>query len=189
MAINLSKGGNINLSKEAPGLTAIQVGLGWDTNKYDTAGAFDLDASVSLLNESGKLVSDTGFVFYNNPKDASGSVEHTGDNRTGEGAGDDETVKVNLATVPADVKTIRFAVTIHEADERKQNFGMIDNAYIRIINPETNTEIARYDLTEDFSTETCVIPGEFYRHNADWKFKAVGAGYGGGLPAYVAAIQ
>ena len=189
MGINLQKGGNINLSKEAPGLTQVKVGLGWDVNQYDTGGDFDLDVSVAMLGANGKLINEQSFVFYNNLQDPTGSVKHSGDNRTGVGSGDDETVDVNLATVPAEVETIRFAVTIHEAEARRQNFGMVHNAYIRILDPANNNEIARYDLTEDFSTETCVIPGELYRHGADWKFRAVGAGYTGGLPAYVASIQ
>lgn len=189
MGINLSKGGNINLAKEAPGLKVINVGLGWDVNAYDTGGEFDLDASAALLNGAAKLVSEQGFVFYNNPQDQYGAVRHSGDNKTGEGRGDDEVVEVNLDAVPADVGVIRFAVTIHEADVRKQSFGMVQNAYIRIVNPQSGEEIARYDLTEDFSSETCVIPGELYRHNADWKFRAVGSGFNGGLPAYVATIQ
>lgn len=189
MAINLSKGGNINLSKEAPGLTQIEIGLGWDVNAYDTGGDFDLDASAALLSTAGKLTADTGFVFYNNPQDPSGSIVHSGDNRTGEGAGDDEKVKLNLANIPAEVDVVRFAVTIHEAAARGQNFGSVRNAYIRVVNPTNNEEIARYDLTEDYSVETCVIPGELYRNGSDWKFRAVGSGFGGGLEAYVASIQ
>jgi tellurium resistance protein TerD len=188
MAINLTKGGNINLTKAAPGVQEFKIGLGWDVNQYD-GGQFDLDASVALLNGAGKLTADTSFVFYNNPQDASGAVKHSGDNRTGEGAGHDEVVMVNLGTLPAEVEAIRFAVTIHEADTRKQNFGMVRNAFIEVINPSTNEVVARYDLSEDFSIETCMVPGELYKNNGDWKFKAVGAGYGGGLPAYVAAIQ
>lgn len=188
MGINLTKGANINLSKTAPGVTQIKVGLGWDTNSYDTGGSFDLDASVALLTGD-KLTKNENFVFYNNVKDPSGAVEHSGDNLTGEGAGDDEVVKINLAAIPNDVDKIRFAVTIHEAATRNQNFGMVQNAYIRIENPATGEEIVRYDLTEDFSIETCIVPGEFYKHNGEWKFKAVGAGFGGGLEAYVTSIS
>jgi tellurium resistance protein TerD len=180
MPVSLSKGGNVSLSKEAPGLTAVVVGLGWKPRATDGA-AFDLDASVFLLSESGKVRSDADFVFYNNKKSTDGSVEHTGDNRTGEGEGDDEAVKVNLAAVPADVQKISFAVTIHEPEARKQNFGMVADAYIRVLNQAGGAEIARFDLSEDASTNTAMIFGELYRHGGEWKFKAIGQGYNGGL--------
>jgi len=180
MAISLSKGGNVSLSKEAPGLTRILAGLGWDGRATDGA-AFDLDASVFMLKNDGKVRSDGDFIFYNNLKSADGSVEHTGDNTTGAGEGDDEVVKVNLTSVPAEIDKIAFAVTIHDAEARKQNFGMVSNAYIRIVNDSNNTEIARFDLSEDYSTETAMIFGEIYRHGAEWKFKAIGQGYNGGL--------
>lgn len=182
MGVSLSKGGNVSLSKEAPGLTAIVVGLGWDARATDGTD-FDLDASVFMVGENGKVRSDSDFIFYNNAKSADGSVEHTGDNRTGEGEGDDEQVKVNLATVPADAKRLIFAVTIHEAEARKQSFGQVQNAFIRVTNQAGGTEITRYDLSEDFSTETALIFGEVYRHNNEWKFKAVGQGFAGGLAA------
>lgn len=180
MAVSLSKGGNVSLSKEAPGLTSVTVGLGWDSRVTDGA-AFDLDASVFICGEDGKVRNDTDFVFYNNKLGANAAVEHQGDNRTGDGAGDDEAVKVDLSKLPADVKKVVFAVTIHEADTRAQNFGQIGNAYIRVLNSAGGVELARYDLSEDYSTETALIFGELYRHNTEWKFKAVGAGFAGGL--------
>jgi len=182
MAVSLSKGGNVSLTKEAPGLTDIIVGLGWDTRATDGAD-FDLDASIFILGENGKVRSDADFVFYNNAKSADGSVEHTGDNRTGEGDGDDEQVKMNLAGIGADAKRLVVAVTIHEAEARKQSFGQVQNAFIRVVNKAGGTEITRYDLSEDFSTETALIFGEVYRSNDEWKFKAVGQGYAGGLSA------
>jgi tellurium resistance protein TerD len=180
MAVSLSKGGNVSLSKEAPGLKKVLVGLGWDARATDGA-AFDLDASAFILAESGKVRSDSDFIFYNNAKSADGTVEHTGDNKTGAGEGDDEAVKVNLASLTADVNKIAFTVTIHEADIRKQSFGMVSSAYIRVVNDENGTEIARYDLSEDASTETAMVFGEIYRSGSDWKFRAVGQGFAGGL--------
>ena len=180
MAVTLSKGGNVSLSKEAPGLTAVTVGLGWDSRVTDGA-AFDLDASVFICGEDGKVRNDTDFVFYNNKLGANGAVEHQGDNRTGDGAGDDEAVKVDLSKLPTDVKKLVFAVTIHDSDARAQNFGQVGNTYIRVLNSAGGAELARYDLSEDYSTETALVFGELYRHNAEWKFKAVGAGFAGGL--------
>ena len=180
MAISLSKGGNVNLSKEAPGLNKIIVGLGWDARATDGA-AFDLDASAFLVKMDGKVRSDSDFIFYNQPKSACGSVEHTGDNKTGAGEGDDEAVKVSLASVPAELDKIVFAVTIHDAEARRQNFGQVSHAYIRIVNEDGGAEIARYDLSEDASTETAMVFGEIYRVGTDWKFKAVGQGFAGGL--------
>ena len=182
MAVSLSKGGNVSLSKEAPGLTAVKVGLGWDPRVTDGT-EFDLDGSVFLLNDAGKVRSDADFVFYNNTTSADGSVTHGGDNRSGQGDGDDETVDVNLAGVPADVQRVAFGVTIHDADARKQSFGQVSNAFIRVTNAADGKEIARYDLSEDYSTETAMIFGELYRNGADWKFKAIGQGYAGGLAA------
>lgn len=182
MPVSLSKGGNVSLTKEAPGLSAITVGLGWDARATDGA-AFDLDASVFLVGESGKVGSDADFVFYNNPNGAGGSVKHLGDNRTGAGEGDDEQVQVTLGEVPESVKRMVFAVTIHEADTRRQSFGQVSNAFIRVVNAADNTEIARYDLSEDASTETAMIFGEVYRSGTEWKFKAVGQGFAGGLAA------
>ncbi|HEX9172196.1 MAG TPA: TerD family protein [Telluria sp.] len=180
MAISLQKGGNVNLSKEAPGLTKMTVGLGWDTRATDGA-AFDLDGAVFLLNTSGKVRSDADFIFYNNLKSADGSIVHSGDNTTGAGDGDDETVTLELANIPADVDKIVLAVTIHDAETRRQNFGMVGKAFIRCVNAAGGTEIARYDLSEDGSTEAAMIFGEVYRAGADWKFRAIGQGFKGGL--------
>ena len=180
MAISLQKGGNVNLSKEAPGLTQLKVGLGWDTRATDGA-ALDLDGAVFLLNSTGKVRSDSDFIFYNNLKSSDGSVVHSGDNRTGEGEGDDETVSIDLTKVPADVDKVVLGVTIHDAESRRQNFGMVGKAYIRCLNAAGDTEIARYDLSEDSSTETAMIFGELYRHGGEWKFRAVGQGFKGGL--------
>lgn len=180
MAVSLQKGGNVSLTKEAPGLSNITVGLGWDPRVTD-GSEFDLDASVFLCGEDGKVITDKHFIFYNNAKSPDGAVEHMGDNRDGEGEGDDEQVKVDLSSVPADVKKLVFAVTIHEAASRSQNFGQVANAFMRVVNQDGEKELARYDLSEDYSTETAMIFGEVYRHNTDWKFKAIGAGFEGGL--------
>ncbi|SJM94732.1 TerD family protein [Crenothrix polyspora] len=180
MAISLSKGGNVNLSKEVPGLNKVVVGLGWDARATDGA-AFDLDASGFLVKLDGKVRSDSDFCFYNNKIVADGAVQHAGDNLTGAGDGDDECLKVELSKIPADLDKVVFAVTIHDAAERKQNFGQVNRAYIRIINEEGGQEIARYDLSEDASIETAMIFGEIYRVGTDWKFKAVGQGFAGGL--------
>ncbi|MDR2179355.1 MAG: TerD family protein [Synergistaceae bacterium] len=180
MAVSLTKGGNVSLSKEAPNLSAILIGLGWDARSTDGA-EFDLDASLFVLGENGKVRSDSDFIFYNNLKSSDGSVVHTGDNRTGAGEGDDEAIKVNLKQVPANVSRLSVCVTIHEAESRKQNFGMVSNAFIRVVNEADKREIARYDLSEDASTETAMIFGEVYRHGAEWKFRAIGQGKAGGL--------
>ena len=180
MALSLSKGGNLSLTKEAPGMTKVLVGLGWDARSTDGQD-FDLDASAFLLKADGKVRADSDFIFYNQLKSVDGSVEHTGDNRTGEGDGDDEAIKVDLSKVPADIDRIAFTVTIHEADARKQNFGQVRNAFIRIVNQDNNSEVARYDLAEDASTETAMIFAELYRNGAEWKFRAVGQGFAGGL--------
>ncbi|MCX4832801.1 TerD family protein [Streptomyces sp. NBC_00006] len=180
MGVSLSKGGNVSLSKEAPGLTAVVVGLGWDV-RTTTGTDFDLDASAILTNAEGKVRNDQDFVFFNNLKSADGSVEHTGDNTTGEGEGDDEQVKVDLASVPADVDKIVFPVSIYDAESRQQSFGQVRNAFIRVVNQAGGTEIARYDLSEDASTETAMVFGELYRNGAEWKFRAVGQGYASGL--------
>lgn len=185
MAISLSKGGNVSLSKSEPGLTKILIGLGWDARATDGAD-FDLDASAFLLGENGKVPNDNAFIFYNNLCSNDGSVEHTGDNRTGDGDGDDEALKVDLPKVPASIQTVAITVTIHDAEARRQNFGQVKNAFIRIVNDETGKEIARYDLSEDYSTETAMIFGEIYRHGSEWKFRAVGQGYSGGLAAMCA---
>lgn len=182
MALTLSKGQNLSLTKTEPGLTKILVGLGWDERQTDGA-EFDLDASVFLLTAEGKIRSDADFIFYNQMNSACGSVSHTGDNRTGEGDGDDESVKVDLSKVPQDVHTIAVTVTIHDFEARRQSFGQVANAFIRIVNDVTGNEVVRYDLTEDYSTETAMVFGEIYRHNTEWKFRAVGQGYNGGLSA------
>jgi len=182
MSVSLGKGANISLDKEAPGLTRILIGLGWDTRSTDGED-FDLDASVFLLGESGKVRGDHDFIFYNQLKSSDGSVEHTGDNRTGEGDGDDEAIKVNLSQVPAEVTKLSVVATIHDATTRKQNFGMVQNAFIRIVDDSNGREISRYDLAEDCSVETAMIFGEVYRHSGEWKFRAVGQGYQGGLAA------
>ncbi|MFI1014258.1 TerD family protein [Streptomyces sp. NPDC020965] len=180
MGVSLSKGGNVSLSKEAPGLTAVVVGLGWDV-RSTTGTDFDLDASALLVDGSGKVLSDQHFVFFNNLKSPDGSVEHTGDNLTGEGEGDDEQIKVNLAGVPAEAQKIVFPVSIHEGETRQQSFGQVRNAFIRVVNQADNNELARYDLSEDASTETAMVFGELYRNGAEWKFRAVGQGYASGL--------
>ncbi|GAA1972211.1 TerD family protein [Kitasatospora viridis] len=180
MGVSLSKGGNVSLTKEAPGLTAVLVGLGWDA-RTTTGADFDLDASALLCTEAGKVAKDSDFVFFNNLKSADGSVEHTGDNLTGSGDGDDEVIKVDLSTVPAGVAKIVFPVSIYEAETRGQNFGQVRNAYIRVVNQVGGAEIARYDLSEDASTETAMVFGELYRNGAEWKFRAIGQGYASGL--------
>ena len=182
MGISLSKGGNISLSKTDPNLKNVIVGLGWDARPTDGAD-FDLDASAFMVKEDGKVRSDSDFIFYNQTKSTCGSIEHTGDNRTGAGDGDDEAVIVLLDKVPADILRIVFCVTIHDAEMRKQNFGQVNHAYVRIVNKDSNNEVARYDLSEDASIETAMIFGEIYRHGGEWKFKAVGQGYAGGLAA------
>ena len=180
MAISLQKGGNVNLSKEAPNLKKIIIGLGWDPRSTDGA-TFDLDGSAFLLKNDGKVRGDSDFIFYNNRKSTDGSVVHTGDNQTGEGEGDDERLEIDLTRVPADIERISITVTIHDADARRQNFGMVSKAFIRCLNAEGEREIARYDLSEDSSTETAMIFGEIYRYNGEWKFKAIGQGFNGGL--------
>ena len=180
MAISLQKGGNVNLSKEAPNLTKVIVGLGWDPRATDGAG-FDLDASAFLQKNDGKVRGDADFVFYNNLKSTDGSVVHLGDNTTGQGDGDDEQLTVDLSKVPPEVDKVSFCVTIHDADARKQSFGMVGKAFIRCMDANGEKELARYDLSEDSSVETAMIFGELYRAGADWKFKAVGQGFKGGL--------
>ncbi|MFF8956178.1 TerD family protein [Streptomyces sp. NPDC014894] len=180
MGVSLSKGGNVSLTKAAPGLTAVVVGLGWDV-RTTTGTDFDLDASALLTNAEGKVTNDGDFVFFNNLKSPDGSVEHTGDNLTGEGEGDDEQIKVNLAGVPAGVAKIVFPVSIYEAEGRQQSFGQVRNAFIRVVNQADNVELARYDLSEDASTETAMVFGELYRNGAEWKFRAIGQGYASGL--------
>ncbi|MDF0530446.1 TerD family protein [Tsukamurella sp. 8F] len=180
MGVSLTKGGNVSLTKEAPGLTAVTVGLGWDA-RTTTGSDFDLDASALGLGTDKRVVNDQYFVFFNNLKSPDGSIEHTGDNLTGEGEGDDESIKVNLAAVPPNVDSINFPVSIYEADSRGQSFGQVRNAYIRVVNQADGRELARYDLTEDASTETAMVFGELYRNGAEWKFRAIGQGYASGL--------
>jgi len=180
MAVSLKKGGNVSLTKEAPGISAMTVGLGWDVRATDGQD-FDLDASAFVLGQDEKVISDAHFVFYNNTKSPDGAVIYGGDNRTGEGDGDDEKIKINLASIPADVSKVAICAIIYEGQARNQNFGQVGDAYIRVVNDNGAAEIARYDLSEDGSTETAMIFGELYRHNGDWKFRAVGQGFSGGL--------
>jgi len=180
MPVSLTKGANVNLSKEAPGLKSVRVGLGWDTRVTDGT-EFDLDCSVFVLGDNGRVRNDQDFIYFNNLSGAGGAVVHQGDNLTGEGDGDDEVVMVSLSQLPQEVARVSFAVTIHEADNRRQNFGMVSNAFIRVANGDGGVEIARYDLSEDASTETAMIFGELYRHSGEWKFKAIGQGFAGGL--------
>ena len=183
MAVSLKKGQKVDLTKTNPGLKEVLIGLGWDTNKYDGGSDFDLDAAAFLLNGQGKVNSDDDFIFYQNLKHASGSVEHLGDNLTGAGEGDDEEIQIDLSKVPENVEKIDFTVTIYEADERKQNFGQVENAFIRVVNKASGEELIRYDLGEDFSIETAVVIGELYRNKGEWKFNAIGSGFSGGLAA------
>jgi len=181
MSVSLSKGGNVSLTKEAGGtLAAVTVGLGWDV-RTTTGTDFDLDASALMCDGNGKVLSDKHFVFFNNLTSADGSVQHTGDNLTGEGDGDDEKIKVNLASVPAECDKVVFPVTIYDGTGRSQSFGQVKNAFIRVVNDAGGAELARYDLSEDASTETAMIFGELYRHGTEWKFRAVGQGYASGL--------
>ena len=181
MAVSLKKGQKVDLTKTNPGLKEVIVGLGWDVKRYDGGSDFDLDASAFMLGESGKVPSDGEFIFYGNKKHSSGSVEHMGDNLTGAGEGDDEQIKINLSEIPANISKIDFTVTIYEAEQRKQNFGQVENAFIRVVDAATDKELIRYDLTEDFSIETAVVVGELYRHGGEWKFNAIGSGFEGGL--------
>lgn len=183
MVVSLAKGQKVDLTKSNPGLQKVMIGLGWDTNKYDGGHDFDLDTSVFLLDETGKVKDPSDFVFYNNTTGGNGSVVHSGDNLTGDGDGDDEVVYVTLNEVPASIQKITFTVTIHDAESRNQNFGMVSNAFIRIANDANGQELIRYDLGEDFSIETALVVGELYRHGGEWKFAAIGSGYQGGLAA------
>ncbi|MFI9275053.1 TerD family protein [Kitasatospora sp. NPDC052896] len=180
MPVSLTKGGNVSLTKAAPGLTSVTVGLGWDA-RTTTGAEFDLDASAIVLDASGKALSNAHFVFFNNLRTPDGTVEHTGDNRSGDGAGDDEQIRVGLAGLPAEAHRIAFPVSIYEADTRRQSFGQVRNAYIRVLNSDGGAEMARYDLSEDAATETAMVFGELYRNGEDWKFRAIGQGYASGL--------
>ena len=186
MPISLQKGQKVSLTKENPGLQKVVVGLGWDVNQFDTGGDFDLDAAAFLHTDSGKVSAQSDFVFFGNLADPSGSVQHLGDNLTGVGDGDDEQIKVNLASVPAGISKIAFTVTIYEAEQRQQNFGQVNNAFIRIYDESSGEELVRYDLGEDFSIETAIVFGELYRNGNEWKFNAIGSGYQGGLAALCA---
>ena len=183
MPINLSKGQKVSLTKGNPGLKNIMVGLGWDVNAFDTGADFDLDAAAFMLGSNGRCPTDKEFIFYGNLEHTTGAVKHMGDNLTGEGEGDDEQIEVKLTDVPANVERIAFTVTIYEAEARRQNFGQVSNAYIRIVDADTNQELIRYDLGEDFSIETAVVVGELYKHNGEWKFNAIGSVFQGGLAA------
>ncbi len=183
MGINLSKGQKVDLTKGNPGLKNIMVGLGWDVNAFDSGADFDLDAAAFLIGANGKCPTEKEFVFYGNLEHSSGAVKHMGDNLTGEGEGDDEQIQIDLSLIPAEIEKVAFTVTIYDADKRKQNFGQVSNAYIRIVDEATNTELIRYDLGEDFSIETAVVVGEMYRNNGEWKFNAIGSGFQGGLAA------
>lgn len=183
MAVVLTKGQKVDLTKGNKGLKNIIVGLGWDVNKYDGGFEFDLDTAAFCCDANAKVQADTDMIFYNNLKHSSGSIEHLGDNLTGAGDGDDEQIKIDLSTVPANIEKIDFTVTIHDAEERKQNFGQVSNAYVRIFNADNNEELIKYDLEEDFSIETAIVVGELYRHNGEWKFNAIGSGFQGGLAA------
>lgn len=180
MSISLSKGGNVSLTKTEPGLKKAFIGLGWDVRVTEGTD-FDLDASLFMVKEDGKVRSDSDFIFFNNLKSSDGSVEHMGDNLTGAGEGDDEVIKVDLEKIPADITKLVVGVTIHEAETRRQNFGMVSSSFIRIVNQDNNNEITRYDMSEDASTETAMLFGEFYRHSGEWKFRALGQGFSGGL--------
>lgn len=186
MPVSLQKGQKVSLTKDNPGLKKVVVGLGWDVNAFDTGGDFDLDAAAFLLNDTGRVGSSSDFVFYGNLSHPSGSVVHQGDNLTGVGDGDDEQIKIDLSKVPDNVTKIAFTVTIYEPEQRKQNFGQVNNAFIRIYNEENGEEMLRYDLGEDFSIETAAVFGELYKNGSEWKFNAIGSGFQGGLAALCA---
>ncbi len=188
MPVCLQKGQKVSITKGNPGLSNVVVGLGWDVNQYDTGASFDLDAEAFLLTETGRVSRSEDFIFFGNVTHPSGSVQHLGDNTTGAGDGDDEQIKVDLNRVPENIQRISFTVTIYEAEERRQNFGQVRNAFIRIYNEATGEEILRYDLGEDFSIETAAIFGELYKNNGEWKFNAIGCGYQGGLAALCASV-
>ncbi|MEG0134179.1 MAG: TerD family protein [Romboutsia sp.] len=183
MGITLSKGQKVDLTKGNPGLKHVLIGLGWDTNKYDGGFDFDLDTAAFLVGENGKVTNDLDFVFYNNTDHTSGAVKHLGDNRTGAGDGDDEQIQIDLSLIPSNINKVAFTVTIHEAQERRQNFGQVSNAYIRVVDVDKNEELINFELGEDFSIETAVVVAEIYRHNGEWKFNALGSGFEGGLSA------
>ena len=186
MGINLSKGQKVSLTKGNPGLKNIMVGLGWDVNAFDTGADFDLDAAAFMLGSNGKCPTEKEFIFYGNLTHESESVQHMGDNLTGEGEGDDEEIRIDLDKIPSNIEKVAFTVTIYDADKRRQNFGQVSNSYIRIVDEANGSEIIRYDLGEDFSIETAVVVGELYKNNGEWKFNAIGSGFQGGLAALCA---
>lgn len=186
MPVSLNKGQKVSLTKENPGLANVVVGLGWDVNQFDNGGAFDLDTAAFMLGDNGRCPTEKEFIFFGNLNHTSGSVQHLGDNKTGAGDGDDEQIRINLTAIPDNISRIAFTVTIYEAEERRQNFGQVNNAFIRIYNENNGEELLRYDLGEDFSIETAVVFGELYKHNGEWKFNAIGGGYQGGLAALCA---
>ena len=183
MPINLSKGQRVDLTKGNPGLKNIMVGLGWDVNEFDSGSTYDLDAAAFMVGENGKCPTEKEFIFYGNLEHISGAVKHMGDNLTGDGEGDDEQIFVDLNKIPANISRIAFTVTIYDADVKRQNFGQVSNAFIRIVDEATGQELIRYDLGEDFSIETAIVVGELYKHNGEWKFNAIGSGFQGGLAA------
>ena len=186
MPVSLNKGQKVSLTKENPGLANVVVGLGWDINQFDNGGSFDLDTAAFMLGDNGRCPTEKEFIFFGNLNHTSGSVQHLGDNKTGAGDGDDEQIRINLAAIPENISRIAFTVTIYEAEERRQNFGQVNNAFIRIYNENNGEELLRYDLGEDFSIETAVVFGELYKYNGEWKFNAIGGGYQGGLAALCA---
>ncbi|MDO5520894.1 MAG: TerD family protein [bacterium] len=186
MPVCLQKGQKVSLTKGNPGLDKVVVGIGWDINQFDTGSDFDLDAAAFLLGANGRTTRQEDFVFFGNKEHPSGAVTHMGDNLTGDGDGDDEQIKVELSKVPATIEKIAFTVTIYDAETRRQNFGQVNNAFVRVYNEQTGEELLRYDLGEDFSIETAAVFGELYKNNGEWKFNAIGCGYQGGLAALCA---
>ena len=183
MPVNLQKGQKVSLTKDNPGLNNVIVGIGWDINNFDTGGDFDLDSAAFMLTDAGRVSNQDDFIFFGNLTHPSGSVRHLGDNLTGAGDGDDEQIKIELSKVPANISRIAFTVTIYDAEQRRQNFGQVSNAYVRIFDESNGVELLRYDLGEDFSIETAAVFGELYKNGAEWKFNAIGSGYQGGLAA------
>ena len=186
MPVCLQKGQKVSITKGNPGLSRVVVGLGWDVNQFDTGASYDLDTAAFLLTDTGKVSRSEDFIFFGNLNHPSGSVQHMGDNLTGAGDGDDEQIKVDLSRIPESIQRVAFTVTIYDAEERRQNFGQVNNAFIRIFNEGTGEEILRYDLGEDFSIETAAVFGEMYKNAGEWKFNAIGSGYQGGLAALCA---
>ena len=183
MPVNLQKGQKVSLTKDNPGLNNVVVGIGWDINRFDTGGDFDLDSAAFMLTDAGRVSNQDDFIFFGNLTHPSGSVRHMGDNLTGAGDGDDEQIRIELSKVPANISRIAFTVTIYDAEQRRQNFGQVSNAYVRIFDESNGVELLRYDLGEDFSIETAAVFGELYKNGAEWKFNAIGSGYQGGLAA------